>query len=95
MTAQGVEYIVAPNEADAQLAYLSRNGLVDAVITEDSDMIPYHCPCVNRTRIRNLFTQVIFKLDKSGNGFMVQLTDITSSGSVFANLSLKVSTAVY
>ena len=38
-----VELIVAPYEADAQLAYLSRSGLVDAVITEDSDCLPYGC----------------------------------------------------
>ena len=30
--------IVAPYEADSQLAYLSRNNLVDAVMTEDSDL---------------------------------------------------------
>ena len=37
----GVECIVAPYEADAQLAYLSKTGYVDAIITEDSDLIPY------------------------------------------------------
>lgn len=31
-----IDYIVAPYEADAQLAYLAINGLVDAVITEVS-----------------------------------------------------------
>lgn len=36
-----VQYIVSPYEADAQLAYLARNNMVDAVITEDSDLIPY------------------------------------------------------
>jgi exonuclease-1 len=39
-------FIVAPYEADAQLAYLSRNGLVDVVITEDSDLLPYGARCV-------------------------------------------------
>jgi exonuclease-1 len=38
---EGIEYIVAPYEADAQLAYLSLNHYIDAVITEDSDLIPY------------------------------------------------------
>lgn len=38
-----VKCIVAPYEADAQLAYLSRNNLVDIVLTEDSDCIPYLC----------------------------------------------------
>lgn len=36
-----VECIVAPYEADAQLAYLSREGIVDLVITEDSDLLVF------------------------------------------------------
>ena len=47
----GVRYLIAPYEADAQLAYLSLKGLVDIVITEDSDTLPYGCrkvcfPCL-------------------------------------------------
>ena len=38
-----VEFIVAPHEADAQLAYLAKEGLVDVVITEDSDLLAYGC----------------------------------------------------
>lgn len=38
-----MKLIVAPYEADAQLAYLSRSGTVDVVITEDSDCLPYGC----------------------------------------------------
>ncbi|CAL4973736.1 unnamed protein product [Urochloa decumbens] len=38
-----VDYIVAPYEADAQMTFLSVNKLVDAVITEDSDLIPFGC----------------------------------------------------
>ena len=50
-----IEYYVAPYEADAQLAYMIRNKLIDAVCTEDSDLIAYGC------------TEVIYKLDlKSG-----------------------------
>ncbi|KAL7713299.1 Exonuclease 1 [Entamoeba marina] len=41
-----VECIVAPFEADAQLAFLSRTEYVDVVICEDSDMIPYGCSTV-------------------------------------------------
>lgn len=41
-----VDFIVAPYEADAQLAYLANNGIVDAVITEDSDLIAFGCPNV-------------------------------------------------
>ena len=36
-------YIVAPYEADAQLAFLSIQGQADVVITEDSDTIPFGC----------------------------------------------------
>ena len=36
-----MECIVAPYEADAQLAYLSREGIVDLVITEDSDLLVF------------------------------------------------------
>eukprot|EP01138_Halocafeteria_seosinensis_P013290 gb/GECG01013573.1/.p1 GENE.gb/GECG01013573.1/~~gb/GECG01013573.1/.p1 ORF type:complete len:686 (+),score=79.42 gb/GECG01013573.1/:1-2058(+) len=50
----GIQYLVAPYEADAQLAHLCRTGVVDAVITEDSDLIAYCCP------------RILFKLDKNG-----------------------------
>jgi 5'-3' exonuclease len=56
-----VEFIVAPYEADAQIAYLAREGLVDAVISEDSDMLPYSCQ------------RVLFKMDAEGSGKEIQL----------------------
>ena len=43
----GVDFIVAPYEADAQMAYLALNGLVAAVLTEDSDLLAYGCPRVS------------------------------------------------
>jgi exonuclease-1 len=46
-----VPYVVAPYEADAQLAYLERVGLVDGIITEDSDLLVFGC------------RKVLFKLD--------------------------------
>jgi exonuclease-1 len=49
----GVEIIVAPYEADAQLAFLSRSGYVDAVISEDSDLLVYGCP------------EILFKYDSA------------------------------
>ncbi|KAG8917139.1 Rad2 nuclease, partial [Tulasnella sp. 417] len=52
---EAIPYIVAPYEADAQLAYLERTGIVDGVITEDSDLLVFGC--------RN----VLFKLDPDGN----------------------------
>ena len=47
LKAENVEFIVAPYEADAQMAFLAINGKVDAVLTEDSDMLPYGCPRVS------------------------------------------------
>ena len=38
-----IAYIIAPYEADAQLSFLSRNGLVDFIIATDGDMLPYGC----------------------------------------------------
>ena len=49
LKAANVDFIVAPFEADAQMAYLAVNGLVHAVITEDSDLLPYGCPRVRHT----------------------------------------------
>ncbi|MED6109951.1 Rad2 nuclease [Stylosanthes scabra] len=53
---ENVQYVVAPYEADAQMAFLAISGKVDAVITEDSDLIPFGCP------------RIIFKMDKFGQG---------------------------
>lgn len=52
---KNIEFIVAPYEADAELAYLAYNRFVDMVITEDSDLLVYQCPLS------------VFKLDKDGN----------------------------
>jgi exonuclease-1 len=51
----GIDYVVAPYEADAQMAYLSLVGVVSAIITEDSDLLLFGCK------------RVLFKLDKDGN----------------------------
>ncbi|XP_014242809.1 exonuclease 1 isoform X1 [Cimex lectularius] len=56
----GVDCIVAPYEADAQLAFLSLNGIAHVVITEDSDLIIFGCK------------RVIFKMDLVGNGLLVE-----------------------
>lgn len=62
----GVRYVVAPYEADAQLGFLARNGHVDAVITEDSDIMLFGC------------SRVIFKLERDGTGQEVDLSEVFS-----------------
>jgi flap endonuclease-1 len=37
----GIPYVNAPEEADSQCAYLAKNGLVDAVLTEDMDILTF------------------------------------------------------
>lgn len=44
---ENVDYVVAPYEADAQMTFLAFSKCVDAVITEDSDLIPFGCPRVS------------------------------------------------
>jgi len=39
----GIQYVVAPYEADAQLAYLFRQKKIDAVLSEDGDLLTYGC----------------------------------------------------
>ena len=60
----GVAYCVAPYEADAQLAYLSRRELVDVVITEDSDLVVY--------RAKRIF----FKMDRYGYGELFEYRNL-------------------
>lgn len=61
-----IEFIVAPYEADAQLAFLAYHKIVDLVITEDSDLIVYQCP------------HTIFKLDREGNCQSLSRSDFLS-----------------
>ncbi|KAG0436328.1 hypothetical protein HPB47_018013 [Ixodes persulcatus] len=61
---RGIDYIVAPYEADAQLAYLTQRGLADVVITEDSDLILFGCE------------KVVFKMDQGGFGTLYERSAI-------------------
>ncbi|XP_061141185.1 exonuclease 1 isoform X1 [Syngnathus typhle] len=72
--ARGVDCLVAPYEADAQLAYLTKCGLAHAVITEDSDLLAFGCQ------------RVILKMDKQGNGLEIDQRNLgrcRSLGNVF------------
>ncbi len=61
-----VDFIVAPYEADAQLAYLDRIGRVAAVISEDSDLLLFG------------IKRVLFKMDKFGSAEEVCLDRLGS-----------------
>ncbi|CAI8594959.1 unnamed protein product [Vicia faba] len=73
LKSENIEFVVAPYEADAQLAYLSNleteKGGIAAVITEDSDLIAFGCPAV------------IFKMDREGNGERIELEKVFSAES--------------
>ncbi|XP_018419658.1 PREDICTED: exonuclease 1 [Nanorana parkeri] len=56
---EGVDCIVAPYEADSQLAYLNKNGFAQAIITEDSDLLAFGCK------------KVFLKMDQYGNGLEI------------------------
>ncbi|WZZ03886.1 hypothetical protein YC2023_089807 [Brassica napus] len=61
---ENVDYVVAPYEADAQMTFLAITKQVDAIITEDSDLIPFGCP------------RIIFKMDKFGHGVEFQASNL-------------------
>ena len=55
LTMMGIPFIQAPEEADSQCAYLAKNGLVDAVLTEDMDILTFGSPKI----VRNLTSHKI------------------------------------
>ncbi|KAK3875923.1 hypothetical protein Pcinc_019241 [Petrolisthes cinctipes] len=57
--ARNVDIIVAPYEADSQLAYLNQCGIAQLVITEDSDLVLFGCK------------NVLFKMDNNGGCVLV------------------------
>lgn len=56
-----IPFLVSPYESDAQLAFLQNKGLVDLVVTEDSDLVAY-----------GLETPVLYKLQPADDGTMTQ-----------------------
>lgn len=65
-----IEFIVAPYEADAQLAYLDRIGMISAVISEDSDLLLFG------------IRRVLFKMDKFGAAEEVCLDSLGSCSEI-------------
>lgn len=62
----GVDYVVAPYEADSQLAYLERQGTISGIISEDSDLLVFGAK------------YLITKLDQFGDCIMIRRNDFTS-----------------
>ncbi|KAI3682171.1 hypothetical protein L2E82_50105 [Cichorium intybus] len=71
LKSENIEFVVAPYEADAQLAYLSsldaEEGGIAAVISEDSDLLAYGC------------SSVVFKMDRYGNGEEIVIDKVLRS----------------
>ncbi|KAI7611282.1 PIN domain-like protein [Hortaea werneckii] len=61
-----VPYIVAPYEADSQMAYLEASGVIDGIISEDSDLLVFGAKCL------------LTKLDQFGECVMINRTDFTA-----------------
>ena len=61
-----VQYVVAPYEADAQLAYLEKKGIIDGIVSEDSDLLVYGAK------------RLITKLDQHGNCIEIRRSDFAS-----------------
>ncbi|PVH87982.1 hypothetical protein DL98DRAFT_224387 [Cadophora sp. DSE1049] len=62
----GVQYIVAPYEADAQMVYLERKGIIDGILSEDSDLLVFGAKCL------------LTKLDQYGNCIEVNKADFSA-----------------
>ena len=61
-----IQYVVAPYEADSQLAYLERKGIISGVLSEDSDLLVFGVKCL------------ITKLDKYGDCIEVNRNHFTA-----------------
>lgn len=59
----GISYVVAPYEADAQLVYLERQGLVDGILSDDSDLLVFGAK------------RLLTKLDQYGNCIEINRRD--------------------
>ncbi|TKA70363.1 hypothetical protein B0A49_04404 [Cryomyces minteri] len=62
----GVDYVVAPYEADSQLAYLERKGIINGVLSEDSDLLVFGAKCL------------LTKLDQYGDCIVIRRDDFTA-----------------
>jgi len=59
----GIPYVISPEEADSQCAYLSRNNLVDYVLTEDMDILTFGSNNIIRNLASHKKSPVLISLD--------------------------------
>ena len=62
----GVQYVVAPYEADAQMVYLEKKGIIQGIISEDSDLLVFGANCL------------LTKLDQYGECVEVNRSNFTA-----------------
>ncbi|KAL8713871.1 MAG: hypothetical protein Q9220_002016 [cf. Caloplaca sp. 1 TL-2023] len=62
----GVQYVVAPYEADAQLAYLEKKGVIQGILSEDSDLLVFGAK------------RLLTKLDQYGDCIEINRSDFTA-----------------
>lgn len=63
---EGVQYVVAPYEADAQLAYLEQKGIIQGILSEDSDLLVFGAK------------RLLTKLEQYGDCIEISRSDFTS-----------------
>lgn len=61
-----VQYVVAPYEADSQLVYLERQGIINGIISEDSDLLVFGAK------------RLLSKLDQHGDCIEINRADFTA-----------------
>ena len=61
-----VAYVVAPYEADAQMVYMEKQGIIDGILSEDSDLLVFGAK------------RLLTKLDQFGDCIEVNRADFTS-----------------
>lgn len=61
----GVDYVVAPYEADSQMVYLEKKGVISGIVSEDSDLLVFGAKCL------------ITKLDNYGECVVINRADFT------------------
>ncbi|TQS36182.1 hypothetical protein Golomagni_03371 [Golovinomyces magnicellulatus] len=66
LRATGVQYVVAPYEADSQMVYLETKGIISGIISEDSDLLVFGAKCL------------LTKLDQYGNCIEVNKSDFSA-----------------